>query len=113
MLITAIAIGASYGLVQAAFAWVVGFLFVYMFLLFRFNRTFNLPLSTMLVFWPVFIISSCMLAGVNAVDYWVIPVDMPVWGRFLLKVATGALLAGPVILCLYGREIRDLLKRNG
>ena len=113
VLITAIAIGASYGLVQAAFAWVFGFSFVYMFLLFRFNRTFNLPLSTMLVFWPVFIISSCMLAGVNAVDYWAIPVDMPVWGRFLLKVATGALLAGPVILYLYGREIRDLLKRNG
>jgi teichuronic acid exporter len=114
-LICSIFIGANYGLQEIAAAWVVGFFIVYVFLLFRFTNKFKLPLSTLLVYWPTYIISLVMYVSVVAFEYYGLPLlttkVLPQWIVLISKITVGGVVAGPFLWWLNGREIRTLLKR--
>jgi teichuronic acid exporter len=114
-LIVSIFIGATYGLKETAAAWVIGFIVVYVFLLFRFTSKFKLPLSTLLVYWPTYMVSLLMYFSVVAFDHYGLPLIttelLPQWVILISKITVGGIVAGPILLWLNGREIKALLKR--
>jgi hypothetical protein len=108
-------IGATYGLKETAAAWVIGFIVVYVFLLFRFTSKFKLPLSNLLVYWPTYMVSLLMYFSVVAFDHYGLPLIttelLPPWIILISKITVGGIVAGPILLWLNGREIKALLKR--
>lgn len=115
ILILSILVGASYGLEETAMAWVIGFFLVYVFLLFRYTRKFNLSLSTLLVYWPTYSISLLMYLSVVGFEHyalpWITPAVIPELTMLLAKISVGAVVAGPALLILNGREVKTLFKR--
>ncbi len=113
IMITAIAIGAQYGLIETAMSWIIGFAVLYATLMIRYYRKFSLPLSTMLVYYPVFFISLGMFLVIKGVEFYfsIYLSQWEVWQVFLSKVLIGLFTAGPLLLLGYGKELKDLVKR--
>jgi O-antigen/teichoic acid export membrane protein len=118
VLITAIYIGAQQGLNETAWAWVIGFSLVYLILLVRYLVKFRMPVAILLPYWPALLVSMGMWFLVQFVAgqgiYTSIAPDGKVYSLFIiftLKILTGAFTAGPVLLMLYGKEIKGLLGR--
>jgi teichuronic acid exporter len=112
VLITSIAIGASYGLLQTAIGWQIGFAIVYLFLLVRYIRRFNLRISTLLAYWPSLFVSAGMWIAIWLADRYVL-LDLALvdWQSMLIKMLLGALWVLPFYWVLHRHNVMALLKR--
>lgn len=112
ILISAIFIGAQYGIVQTAIAWSIGYAFTFAILLYRYHANFQLPWSTLLNFAPVWSASAVMCGALLAVTPWLtVSLDGSLLLVVLAKIVLGGLLMGALLWRWHGEELVGLFRR--
>lgn len=112
ILIVSIYFGSQYGLMGAAWSWVIGFLLAYAFIMVRFGLSFSIKLPVLFCFIPSLLISSLMYSVIYFVDlYCISALGLPLFASFSIKIMLGVVVAAPLMFILNGREIIALLKK--
>jgi O-antigen/teichoic acid export membrane protein len=115
ILISSIFYGVQHGLNKTAIAWVLGFSLSYLFLVIRHHNKFNLPLSTLLVFWPSFLISASMWLVIFIFEKYnnmLFGFELGIYWMFFAKIIIGCTIVLPLTIIIYGKELKLLLKKD-
>ncbi|MEG3765044.1 lipopolysaccharide biosynthesis protein [Alteromonas sp. 14N.309.X.WAT.G.H12] len=113
-LITALFIGGPYGLKIAAFTWSLGYAIALIIMYRRFLCKFDLPWRFFSVACTPFFLSALMLVGLSQLGGYLASqttFSIEVWQIMFLKILAGGGSLGLALLCLYGREMRELLSK--
>lgn len=113
-LISALLLGGPYGLEIAAMSWSTGYAIALFIMYWRFLRKFNLTWRYFSVIKVPFILSTLMLVGLDVMETCLnehVEFDFEMWHVMLLKMAVGAMTLGPILLKLYGTEIKSLFSK--
>lgn len=113
ILLSSITVGVQFGIYGAAYAWVVGFSLAYLCIVLRASRRYNLPIKTFTQWVPVAGVSVVMWCGVYAMQSWLTSAySIAPWLELAISVITGAIIAGPVLLKLYWKDIKGVVKAH-
>lgn len=109
VLVISISIGAQYGLVGAAWGWVLGYTMAYLFVLVRFSGKYQFTTRQLTPFLPIWGISTFMLLLIKEINiaYHMSHMIM----NMLIQIAVGGLVILPFIAAFYMNDIKSLLKR--
>ncbi len=113
-LISALLIGGPHGLMIAAISWACSYAVALAIMYWRFLRKFELKLSYLSVLVFPFITSAIMLVGLNTVGSLLANQTAYVlshWEMMIIKIVIGASMLGPILIRIYGQEIRALFKK--
>lgn len=110
VLISSIATGASFGLIGAALGWVVGYVLVYTFTIYRYMTRYQFSIKELLPYRQVFLSSSLMLLVVHFFPM----------ARFFdnslvlmtLKIVIGSAVSLPLLLHFHKKDILSILKKK-
>jgi len=115
MMLGAIFVGVHYGLMELAILWSSSVALTYVFMVYRYIKKFDLKLSNLIVYIPVFVVSVSMYLVINVLSWYFNPLISFLDGNIMiilsLKVIIGVMFSMPFLLFFYGKEFRELLRK--
>jgi|GEM_PF-883520 len=112
IMIISVAIGASYGVIETAWGWVIGFSIAYIWQMYRYASYLAVQLKEQFEFVSPALISAIMSVLLWWVTPWLSSSFESLLGLMLIKIAIGVFIAAPCLMILYGAEIKAILRRE-
>lgn len=112
VMIVAVSIGATYGVVETAWGWVVGFSIAYFWQMYRYANYLSIPWKDQFEFALPALLSFVMLVALWLISPWLeLNIASLLW-VMLVKIALGVAIAAPCLMLLYGAEVKAILRRG-
>lgn len=111
VLVSSIYVGSLSGLMGIAVGWVIGYVFVYLIILGRYMKKFNLNARVLVDYLPSAVIAICMLCVVHWVGAVFSSFDSNIYILLLVKILSGILFVIPFYYRFYLKEVLQLFRR--